>query len=1051
MKRTLGTLAVLVLAIRSALAATPAELNVVAFEDSTPLAQAIVEVDGDDIGATNADGSAQLRLAPGKRVLVLKRDGKELLRYEIEVAEGETAELIATLRAGRPPQIAVESSLGDGADRGTANTAPSAADAGPPGTLKGRIVSSENGAPIANARVFVSGTPLDLRTNANGEFQASVPAGAYAISVIAADYSAQTIDGLAVVAEQETTRDIELTPAGLMLPEFVVLEPYIEGSLAAFVEEKRTSFAVTEILGAEQISRAGDSDAASALRRVTGLTLVDGKFVYVRGLGERYSSVLLNGAQIPSPDPTRKVVPLDLFPTEILSGIVIQKTFTADMPGEFGGGTVQLRTKSYPDDFFFKLSGTLGYAQGTTGSDGLRYDGGSRDWTGYDSGDRDLPASIAQATAAGAALRLGTPPNGFSADQLNSFGRDLASNYNTSVETIKPNTGFTVSIGDSFDLPGERIVGYLGSVRYSQGWDTTDEIRRGFAPTANNVLVQTSELLRQKTERSIELSAFFNAGIEFAPGQSLRSTTVFLRQTTDEARVDEGYPEDPNDVAQFTKLEWVENELFAQQLGGEHEFPNWLGLVVDWQYTYATAARDAPNTREYRYELNQQANEFILSSRSDGNLTSFGLLDDTNKDALINLKLPIEFDNTSTITLLAGAQQLERSRESGIQRFQFLADSRDGSLARSVELRRNRPDVIFAPENFGPNGWTVRDATRPDDAYTADQSLDAVYLGIDGDWRDEFRVTVGARQEKNDQSARSRSFDGSEAPLLSEIATDDVLPSASAVWVQSEASQWRLGYSETVSRPEFRELTPAAFIDPLLDSTTLGNPDLLPASITSYDFRWEYYFSDSESLTIALFLKDFVNPIEQVQLAGSGELFSFANAASATNYGAEVDVYKTFGFANDWDWLDGVWMLGDLDWSKFYVSGNYAYIKSEVDLGASAGIGTNAQRPLQGQSPYVVNLQLGWQDPDAGTDWTLLFNRFGARISTAGTAGAPDVYEEPFGQLDFVFSQSLPYDLKLKLRLRNLLDPTVLFTQGAGVTREYKKGREVILSLEWAP
>src|SRR5690606_34701459 len=225
-------------------------------------------------------------------------------------------------------------------------------------------------------------TPLDIVTDADGRYQATLPPGDYSISVIAPQFSSQTIDGIAVAAEAEVSRDIELTPAGLELPEFVVLEPFVEGSLAAFVEEKRTSSAVTDILGAEQISRNGDSDAAGALKRVTGLTLVDGKFIYVRGLGERYSSTLLNGAQIPSPDPTRRVVPLDLFPTEILSGIVVQKTYSADMPAEFGGGTIQLRTRGVPESFLLKVSGSVGYGDGTTGEEGLRYDGGDSDWTG---------------------------------------------------------------------------------------------------------------------------------------------------------------------------------------------------------------------------------------------------------------------------------------------------------------------------------------------------------------------------------------------------------------------------------------------------------------------------------------------------------------------------------------------------------------------------------------------------------------------------------------------------------------------------------------------
>ncbi|HRY01112.1 MAG TPA: carboxypeptidase regulatory-like domain-containing protein, partial [Xanthomonadaceae bacterium] len=356
MKKTLGiaTLA-LSLAIRSALVSAaeaptavaastaPAQLNLQLFDDQLPASGLAIRIDDRAAGESNEDGAALLDVAPGSHLLTVLRDGKEVLRVQLDLVADENAQVIATLYPDDPlsaPSVFIESSH---ADNAAAATDTVAAD-GPPGRIAGRVLSVEDGKPVAGARVYVSGTPLDIVTDAEGRYEATLPPGDYSISVIAPQFSSQTIDGIAVAAEAEVSRDVELTPAGLELPEFVVLEPFVEGSLAAFVEEKRTSSAVTDILGAEQISRNGDSDAAGALKRVTGLTLVDGKFIYVRGLGERYSSTLLNGAQIPSPDPTRRVVPLDLFPTEILSGIVVQKTYSADMPAEFGGGTIQLRT-----------------------------------------------------------------------------------------------------------------------------------------------------------------------------------------------------------------------------------------------------------------------------------------------------------------------------------------------------------------------------------------------------------------------------------------------------------------------------------------------------------------------------------------------------------------------------------------------------------------------------------------------------------------------------------------------------------------------------------
>ncbi len=1049
MKRTLGTLAILALAIRAALAATPAELNLVAFEDTTPLAQAIVEVDGDDVGATNADGSAQLRLQPGKRTIVLKRDGQELLRYEIEVADGETAELIATLRAGQPPQIAVESSIGDGADRGSANTAPAAADAGPPGILRGRIVSSENGAPVANARIFVAGTPLDLRTNANGEFVASVPAGAYAISVIAADFSAQTIDGLTVVAEQETIRDVELTPAGLMLPEFVVLEPYIAGSLASFVEERRESFAVAEVLGIEQISRAGDSDVAGALRRVTGLTLVDGKYIYVRGLGERYSSVLLNGAPVPSPDPSRRVVPLDLFPVEILSGVVIQKTFSAEMPGEFGGGTIQLRTRTMPEDFFIKLQVGQGWVDGATFEDGLSYRGGTQDWNGFDA-VRGLPDSIIDANQRFGRLQVQTPfSEGLTQEELQTTGRDLASQgYDVTSRDLGTNGTFSFGIGDSFDVGDDWRVGYLNSVRYSQGWDNLEEVRRVFSFVGEGEpLAPLSDIVRTKTERAIDLSAFLAMGVEFGENHKLTSTSTMVRQTIDSTRIDEGF-DISSSISRIYLLEWEENALIAQQFNGEHAFPDWMDFSLDWNYTRARATRESPNTRNYRYDrLGATDDTFTFTGRSDSNATTFSELTDNSKSYNLNLQLPITLSESHSLTVLAGLAQLDRDRDSGVRRYSVI-----GNLPANLQGLLTGPlDLIFAPENFTPDIFQLREVSRNSDAYTAVQEIDAYYLSLDWLWTDVLRLTIGARDETNFQEVRTFNLiDPNSVDSEASIDTSDLLPSVSGLWFINEDSQLRLIYAETVSRPDFRELSTAPFNDPLIDTISVGNPDLVPASITNYDIRYEYYFSATEIFSVALFAKDFVTPIERIQSPATGDVVTYTNVPAATLYGIEFDVYKSLDFVDAWSWAD---RLGAVPWESIFVGANYAYIESDVELTRdTAGISTNLERPLQGQSPYVVNVQIGWQPEDGRSEATLLYNVAGRRISEVGVFGIPDVYEEPAGQLDFVFATSLWSEAwKLKLRMRNLLDPKVEFTVGDEIQREYKRGREVFLSLEWSP
>jgi outer membrane receptor protein involved in Fe transport len=1041
--------ALLCACVNLARAAEPAQLSLVVFDEDQPLARATVLIDGAPVGTLSEDGAILLQLAAGAHELILQGATGERLRHRLNVVEGENAELIATVHADAPADIAFGSS-----HQGASAQAQAVVDAAPPGRLRGRIVNSEDGKPVIGARVFVSGTPVDARSDEQGEFDITLNPGEYAISVIAADFATQTLDKLVVRAEQATEQNVELTPAGLELPEFVVLEPFVEGTLAAFVEERRTTSAVADILGAEQIARAGDSDAAGALKRVTGLTLVDGKYVYVRGLGERYSSVLLNGAQIPSPDPTRRVVPLDLFPTDILQGVVIQKSFSPEMPGEFGGGTIQLRTKSMPESFFLRASLTLGYLDGTSFADGLRYDGGNRDWTGYDDDTRKLPESVQNALALRGQLIEQTPfnPNGFTPAEVERFGEDLSGNYDIREDEIGANGGAALAMGDSFAFGEDIRFGYLAAARYAQNWDSGEESRRVFA-ASDAGLVQTQGFERAETERNIDFSGFVNLGLEIGKNHKLSANTILVRQTTDEAKIDEGFDDSPDQISRFLSEEWEENQLKTYQLGGEHTFTALHDLGFDWQYTTSAARRYAPNERKFRFDRvgEEPDSPYRYSSRSNNNQITFSDLDDEADAIDAALDLPLQFGDVAKLSVAAGVSKLDRERLSAIRRFQF----------RSLGGIGNDPDVVFDPSldnifsdaNIRPDGFVLDEVTRNTDTYRAEQSLDAIFVNTDFAWRDWLRLTAGARQEKNDQQVTTFSIiDPTQVAGSSGIKTDDVLPAGSITWLINQESQLRAIFAKTVSRPDFRELSQAPFTDPLLDTESIGNPDLIPTEIKNYDLRYEYYFSPTESASVALFYKDFTAPIEKVLVPGTGTLVSYFNADAAEVYGIELDIYKSLGFVERLKPLRGLFKATRADrlpWADIYLGFNYAKIESAIALGADQAFQTNQDRPLQGQSPYVLNFQLGYQHPEGKREATLLYNVFGKRIAQVGVEGAPDIYEEPFGQLDLVYSQKFAHGWSMRLRLKNLLDDRAEFSQGTGITREYDKGREIVLSVEW--
>lgn len=1018
-RRTLLALMLSAALVAQAQAPERALVDVYGFDAvAGPIADYRLRVDGVE-QQPNEYGALRLDLAGGDHQVEILRAGKVVSTLPLTTSAGEIAELIINFESDGQATVSLESSAQSTQDLAEK---PVIAD---PGTLEGQVINAETGKPLAGARVYIAGTPIDLTTDAEGRFQADLPGGSYSVSVLAPSFASQTLDAVEIPAKGKATRNIELTPAGLELAEFVVTEPYVEGSLAAFVEERRSSAAVTDILGAEQISRAGDSDAAGALKRVTGLTLVDGKYIYVRGLGERYSSTLLNGAQVPSPDPTRRVVPLDLFPTEVLQGIVVQKTYSADMPGEFGGGTIQLRTRGVPERFFVRVGTTIEYADGTTGKDGLRYDGGQRDWTGFDDDARY------------ASRVFGEPRLPSNSSELEAAGEELAAlGYNTREASLAPNASAGFGIGDRFEFGDSDIsLGYIAAARYAHSWDDRLEQRNTYSLFQGGLL-PAEDFERRNTERSIDNSLFAALGLEIGEHHSLNFTATQLRQTTDQAQIDEGLTSSGN-IDRITELEWVENSLQTLQLDGEHSLPQFHDLYVKWQVTDSKAKRYSPNTRQYRFTFDDLEQAFTFESFNQQRIDN---LDDNATDYGIDLRMPFSFGEGIDLTVQAGTALLERDRVSSIRRFRFTGRRPPGPIFDFEDL--------LQPGNIGPNGLRLEEGTLASDSYTATQKLEAWYLMFDGSWG-QWRANLGMRREDMRQEVITvRPFDPNATPEIGLLDNSDDLPAASLTWAYSENAQFRAAYSTTLSRPDIREQSRANFVDPILDVRVEGNPDLKQAEIKNIDLRWEYYFNSVESFSVALFSKDFSNPIELVSVPASGNLLQIRNADSATNVGIEFDLYKSLGEVGSFGFWPG--FMRKMPWSELYLGANYARIDSEIDLGDNQGIQTNAKRPLQGQSKYVANVSVSWQPADGLTEATLLYNVFGERISRVGVSGLPDIVEEPFDQLDFTMSRTLPWpDWKMKLRLRNLLDPEVRFSQGGEPTRTYTKGREVALSVEW--
>lgn len=982
---------------------------------------------------TNASGSLAGKLPPGIYQFTVNTKDQEFT-FDLPLRPAENAQILVTFYSGKKkPLLNIESSVA-GTLAGSA-AGEEKRDQGE-GTISVQVLSAETQKPVKDVQVFLSGLKEKFRTDEQGQITTTVPAGSYSVSLLHNAYSSQTLDDVRIEPDQNTPLSFKLTPAGVELAEYVVLEPHLAGTVASVIEEQRTATSVVTVLGAEQFSRAGDGDAASALRRASGLTLVGGQFIFIRGLGERFSSTLVNGAAVPSPDATRRVVPLDLFPTNILESVMVQKTYSPDRPAEFAGGTIEMRTRGIPDAFFFNLNLQTGINDNTTFQDGLTYKGGGADFTSYDDGARALPDSLADATKDGVPIKPASVfnPSGFTPKQIEKFGEDLSGVWDVDRKKRGPDTGMQASMGDSFTF-GDFRLGYIAAAGWKREFRKQNEINREFvaADTGDGSLRKVQDFRMQRSLSEVQLTGYVGTELHYKEDHKVFAKTMFLRQAFDEARISQGFTDAETNDIRRTRLKFFSNQLLMTQVGGEHRFDRLKDLSINWLYTNATANREEPKTRDYRFDSDSQGNYFF-AQRADNNQVMYADLVDKDQSWRVDGKLPVQPSFNHKITLGSGFITQSKTRDSAIQRFNYFPVGRDGF--NSAVLSQSSLESILRPQYIGTNGFQLRDVTRASDRYTASQDLFSYYGKMDWLMYDRINITGGLRWEDNDQ--RVNTFTLNNTPTTAQLKRVDMLPSVVGTLFLTDKQQLRAGFSQTLSRPDFRELSSAPFTDINTNQETVGNPNLKQTSITNWDLRWEYYLSPTENIFAGFFWKDLTKPIELVAVPGTAGLNTYQNTDKANIYGFELELLKKLDFVHP--------VL-----QNFYVGGNYTWSASNVQLNAdNLKAQTTNDRQLQGHSAQIVNFQIGYDNPQWKTQATLLYNVSSKRIMAAGVLGAPDKYEQPVHQLDFVFSQNLYRGLSMQVSMQNLLDSEIRITQGDEVTRAFRRGRFFNLSVRLA-
>lgn len=982
------------------------EIQFFTYLDGLPLKNKNLVVDGKDRVQTNDEGVLTLELKSGSHFVEIIIDEK-ITSIPFTIAPKELTQITLNLFSNNQLEIDANDPHYTGVKSEQSNL--------PKSLLNLKIVEKGKGS-LKGAKIYISGQSNIYQSDKLGEVKVDLPIGTHTVSIVQNKYNTEVFK-VKIEKEKIFTRKVEMTPAGLELDEFIVIAPQVGGSLQALIEVRKNSDRVADVIGSEQMRKSGDSNAGASLRRVTGITLVNGKYVYVRGLGERYSSILMNQSTLPSPDPTRKVVPLDIFPSGILESMVIQKSYSPDLPGEFGGGTVILNTKNIPDQFDARIQISTNYDSGP--SQHMTYAGGNRDWLGMDDGTRALPYSLARATEGTNRITPFSPlnPGGKTSTELMLLGSELNNQYDMEKTRPGPPPNLNLSIGDRFLYKGNKF-GYFTSMMYSNRW-VTDNSQRTTYLNGLGGLAPFSESKIESSEHTINLGGMLNLGADFGNYFKLKLNTLLLRKTTDRTR-DTFRTEEDIDV-RTTTFEWTERQLFSQIARGDHEFGD-KDFGINWLYSFSEATLYKPDERDYRYRYGPDYNTYIFDNTVGSNNRRWNDLTDRNHNAQLAFKAPIYRAKSFKLKMKTGLAYTYKDRKSEGESFRF-------DINESVPVYNEqtgstlRPEQIFNQENLNNGNMVLVNSTLPSDSYSAEQRIRAGFLDSEiniGEW---LTYNMGIRYERSHQLVNTSDLITGDAEQAS-LEMVDYLPVYAMTFRLPYEMQLRMGYSETVSRPDFKELSNSPYYDNERREMVIGNTELLGTVIKNYDIRYEWYFGKKENISLGFFRKEFENPIENVIVNAQS---SFDNIPTAENTGLEFEFRKNFAFIK----------MRDLS-----LSGNAAFIHSEVDVGEQTNDGlTSKNRPMQGQSPYVVNVNLEYEKEDWGTQATMLYNIFGKRIVSVGTESLPDIYERPFHQLDFVFSQQIKKKTQFRFKAQNLINPEAKNMQGDKISELYRKGR----------
>ena len=924
------------------------------------------------------------------------------------------------------------------------------------GKITGKVINAGSGQVLTGATLTLLEKSKNETTDMNGNFIFSKLApGSYSIKCSYVGYIEKTIDEIIIKNNDNTTLTISLEEKKSSQGEVVISSTRSRAakeSVASLLIAQKNSASVSDGISAESIKKTPDRSTSDVLKRVSGASIQDDRFAIIRGLNDRYNAAFINGAPLPSTESDRKAFAFDIFPSSILDNLVIYKTATPDKSGEFAGGIIDITTKSILPKGFTTLTFGLGYNSLITGKDRFYSENkGNKDFLGIDDGTRSIPAGIPNVRG----IKNAT------FDERAALAK-LFGNYKWGLKqnNTAPNFNFQVSKGFNIERKQKEFLGALFSVNYSKNYSFNEGERNSYnfdltaPPTAE--LLQKGKFIDSIYNSETILAALGNISIKINNHNTFNWKNNLSINTDDKLIKRIGYPDFSSDSVNLLKdaIRWyTSNQIFSTQLSGEHLISA-SKTKINWLGAYSNVSREIPNLSRTSYF--GVAPDFFANpsngtpSQGSGNGTMFFTNSDENiKSIKVDITQPYTFlkNSQNFVKIGAGYQIRKRYFTSRLLAFDRY---NSGGVAFDYSLELLPEDKIFLPQNLGlmangKGGFLINDGTLSNSDYDASSALTHVFIMNDQRFFKKFRLIYGVRMERFNQKLNS--IKNLSDTIQNNTTVTDYLPSVNFVYALTSKMNVRLSYSQTINRPEFRELAPYLFFDNVTQYTFEGYDTLRRAKINNYDFRYEFYPGKAQLFSVSAFYKEFENPIEIIAIPNLTNQVIYQNAASAKVYGIEAEfrtlISTILGIKKENAWL-----------SKLTLSANVAYIKSSVKLGSLYGFDPSqlvTDRALQGQSPYLINGSLSFNDEKSGVSSTVSVNRIGDRISIAGTYNNPNIYEKARTVVDFQLAKSLfKNKLELKITGRDILAQKLNFYFDMDESKSYTE-RDRYFSTYTAP